>query len=79
MAVRFSCPIYTYESILEEAGVIFEETEEQSIKVDQKTKTKSVGFDRYTSEELNNLLKDVLADEDYEKAAQIRDELNKRK
>jgi len=80
MAVRFSCPIYTYESILEEAGVIFEESEEPTnIKVDQKAKTKSVGFDRYTSEELNNLLKDVLADEDYEKAAQIRDELNKRK
>ncbi|MBK9272371.1 MAG: bifunctional nuclease family protein [Saprospiraceae bacterium] len=80
MAVRFNCPIYTYESILEEAGVIFEESEEISnAKEEMKAKSKTIGFDRYTSEELNNLLKDVLAEEDYEKAALIRDELNKRK
>lgn len=80
MAVRFNCPIYTYESILEEAGVVFEEGENKYKEPqDVKVKTKEANFDRYTSEELNNMLKEVLADENYEKAARIRDELNRRK
>jgi bifunctional DNase/RNase len=79
MAVRFNCPIYTYESILEEAGVVFEEGEAKSGEEEPGRSKAEAGYDRYSTEELNNLLKEVLAVEDYEKAALIRDELNKRK
>ncbi len=79
MAVRFNCPIYTYESILEEAGVVFEEGESKPGEEETGRNKAEGGYDRYSTEELNNLLKEVLAVEDYEKAALIRDELNKRK
>ena len=79
MAVRFNCPIYTYESILEDAGVVFEEGDTKSSDEEAGRSKAEAGYDRYSTEELNNLLKEVLAVEDYEKAALIRDELNKRK
>jgi len=80
MAVRFGCPIFTFDFILKDAGVILEDEGGEKEKV--KTKRKPEGKDGFASmsiSALNKLLKDVLADEDYEKAAKIRDEINKRK
>ncbi|MCC6816280.1 MAG: bifunctional nuclease family protein [Saprospiraceae bacterium] len=80
MAVRFNCPIYTYEFILEGAGVIMDELEDSELS--QKSKvisSSSVSYEKYSSEDLNKLLNKVIAEEDYEKAAKIRDEINKRK
>ncbi|MDX1685404.1 MAG: bifunctional nuclease family protein, partial [Saprospiraceae bacterium] len=81
MAVRFGCPIFTYDFILESAGVILEEEEESSDTKESKSKVKSATapFGQYNDEELEQMLNDVLAEEDYEKAAKIRDELNMRK
>jgi uncharacterized protein len=82
LAVRFSCPIFTYEFILEQAGIVLEEETEKEV---QKAKSrrqhqpKEKGIEDYSIEELEDLLDKVLDDEDYEKAAKIRDELNKRK
>lgn len=82
LAVRFSCPIFTYEFILEQAGIVLEEETEKEV---QKAKSrrqhqpKEKGIEDYSIEELEDLLNKVLNDEDYEKAAKIRDELNKRK
>jgi bifunctional DNase/RNase len=83
LAVRFACPIFTYEFILEQAGIILEEDTEREV---QKSKTrrqqqqpKEKGLEDYSTEELEILLNTVLEEEDYEKAARIRDELNRRK
>ena len=85
MAVRFGCPIYTYEFILESAGVILEDQEggEGGItpteeKREVKTTSSTKPFSQYSKKELEQMLDDVLADEDYEKAAKIRDEINRR-
>jgi len=81
LAVRFECPIYTYEFILDAAGVVLEDAEgkgpeRQTVK--KKQKKSSSNYKHYSIDELNQKLDEVLADEDYEKAAKIRDELKKR-
>lgn len=85
MAVRYGCPVYTYEFILEAAGVELEDAEEGS---DDESKSKrrrsrakkvTMPFSEQSQSELNELLAKVIGDEDYEKAALIRDELKKRK
>jgi Uncharacterized conserved protein len=91
MAVRFECPIYTYEFILDAAGVILEENEENEnteamaasnplpSKSKKKKKVKKEGtLAQYSDDDLNQMLDDVLADEDYERAAEIRDEIKRR-
>lgn len=78
MAVRANCPIYTFDFILESAGVVLEETEEKPVPGVKKEKT-SGSFNQYSMDQLNKMLEEVLAEEDYEKAAKIRDEINKRK
>jgi uncharacterized protein len=78
LAVRFNCTIYTYEFIMDSAGVILEEGEEAPrvpVKKDKSTRS----FESYSTEELQKMLAKVLEEEDYEKAARIRDEINKRK
>jgi bifunctional DNase/RNase len=85
MAVRFECPIYTYGFILDAAGVILEDNEDaiDTTKPVKKTTTKAevksvVGLSGHSIEELQSMLNEVLAQEDYEKAAEIRDEIQKR-
>ena len=80
LAVRFECPVFTYEFIMEAAGVVLEETEEDMVKkpiAKEQESTKS--FTQYSTQELESMLKKVLEEENYEKAAHIRDELNRRK
>lgn len=80
MAVRFNCPIYTYEFIMEGAGVIMDELEESSVGESSKLRNPNpTSYEKYSTEELNKLLNKVISEEDYEKAAKIRDELNRRK
>ncbi len=86
MAVRFECPVYTYEFILDAAGVILEDNDDDAIESTTKPLKKQskpevkgvVGLAGHTMEELESLLDDVLSNEDYEKAAEIRDEIKKR-
>ena len=78
MAVRYNCPIYTMDFILEEAGVVLDETEEKVKKRPRKKAKKSEDLAVLSLKALNNLLEEVLQKEDYEKAAKIRDEINKR-
>lgn len=88
LAVRFGCPIYTYENILESAGILMEDTAGSTGK---KKKVQTITKDESDSptgkedlktmslEELNTLLNDVLESEDYMRAIAIRDEINNRK
>lgn len=85
IALRFNCPIYTYESILSTYGVVLDEENnrlEESLGGDtdeQKEEgTASNDFSQINTEELRQLLQSALDEEDYEKASRIRDELNDR-
>ena len=88
IGLRFEATIYTYESILAEAGIVLTDQEEEEEKVEpkeQKAKVKkesikkgSEDYKNYSMDKLKELLKDALDKEDYEKAAKIRDELGKR-
>lgn len=84
MAVRFECPIYTYEFIMEQAGVVLDEQEAaaqggKSKRVKKKKSAEeSQSIETMSVENLEKLLTKVLSQEDYEKAAKIRDEINNR-
>lgn len=84
LAVRFGCPIYTYEFILASAGIVIEGTDFVFLDNIEPTqsenpKSETSNFVSYSEEELQKQLKDALTEEAYEKAAKIRDELTKRK
>ena len=85
VAVRFDCPIYTYEFILSSAGIVIEGNDFvylENINETAEEKTSAAGTSGFTSlsvDELKTKLQEALAEESYEKAAKIRDELNKRK
>ncbi len=88
LAVRFNCPIYTYEFILKSAGIVLDEegnlpssTSEPVVK-DTATSTSESSDNDYknkSTEELKNLLEIALDEEQYELASKIRDEINLRK
>jgi bifunctional DNase/RNase len=85
VSVRFDCPIYTYEFILSTAGIVIEGNDfvylENINETEEKTSTSAAAgtFTSLSEDELKTRLQQALADEAYEKAAKIRDELNKRK
>ncbi len=81
IGLRFNVPIYTNEAILMEAGIVIEENDEEIETQTKPVPTSSDGQEpsTYTTEQLEKMLDAALENEDYEKAAKIRDELNKRK
>jgi bifunctional DNase/RNase len=84
LAVRFGCPIYTYEHILESAGILMEDTSTKKKKAGatvttEKETTSTDDLKALSVEELNTLLNDVLEQEDYIRAIAIRDEINSRR
>lgn len=86
LAVRFGCPVYTYENILESAGILMEDTGttgkkkkgKQEVMVEQDSSSGNEDLKTMTLTELNNLLNEVLDSEDYIRAIAIRDEINSR-
>ena len=88
IGLRFDSPIFTYENILAEAGIVLTDEEDEDEKMEAKSESKvrvkkekkSGGEDykNYSVDKLNELLKDAIDKEDYERAAKIRDELSKR-
>jgi bifunctional DNase/RNase len=82
LAVRFGCPVYTYDHILESAGILMEDSGATKKKSTVSTTAEPGSRDDLSGlsiEELNTLLNEVLEQEDYIRAISIRDELNKRK
>ena len=89
--MRFNAPIFTYKNILDKAGIYLDNPSSTETNVenddvlsnpetfgqDDKTQ-KEEGYSKLTIEELNLLLETAVQDEDYEKAAKIRDEISKR-
>ncbi len=78
MAVRFKSPIYTFDFIMEQAGVVLNESEDDEKNSILTEEPKPDSFDHYSEKALKQMLENVLENEDYEKAAKIRDELNRR-
>lgn len=87
LAVRFECPIYTYEFILATAGIVIEGNDFvflENIETPTEEKVASgtsntTNYSSFSDDELKTKLQDALKEEAYEKAAKIRDELSRRK
>ena len=82
LALRFGCPIYITEEILEKAGITITPTESGPASEndpDTLFESEGSGYDTYSDEELYKMIEDAVKTEDYEKAASIRDEIEKRK
>ncbi|MCU0437812.1 MAG: bifunctional nuclease family protein [Raineya sp.] len=82
IALRFNAPVYTFENVLTEAGIILtdeDEEEEEDDRLEEVTPIhRSDSLRDYSTEQLQTLLNEALENEDYERAAKIRDELGKR-
>jgi hypothetical protein len=83
IAVRLGCEIYAYESVMEEAGIIMDDMEKQEADETEgdliNKSTSKTSLDLLDLETLEDMLQEAIDNEDYQKAAQIRDEINKRK
>lgn len=93
LAIRFYAPIFTYKDIMEKAGIILhgqeddsQETNEESIEdvvsqveqILEGESTKSIDYSGFSLHQIQTLLDQAIEAEDYERAAKLRDELNKR-
>ena len=85
LAIRFEAPIYTYENILEKAGVVIKvekEIDEKSLLKelfsDENSDVENSDLKEKTTKELEELLKIAVQNENYESAAKIRDEISNR-
>ena len=80
LAVRFGCPIYTYDNILDQAGVLMEDDQKKTASGGAVTSETGGKDNLHTMslDELNTLLTEVLEHEDYIKAIAIRDEIKSR-
>jgi len=88
IAVRFACPIFTYEFILSSAGIILDDEGEEEkfseTKSNLETESSPIELSESDSvqqksiEELEKELKEAIEAEDYEKASQLRDQINSR-
>jgi bifunctional DNase/RNase len=78
IALRFNAPVYTYENVLQEAGIVLSDEEDDEAFEEVRKPARPESLKDYSSDELQVLLNQALENEDYEKAAKIRDELGKR-
>jgi hypothetical protein len=88
LAVRFNCPIYTFEFILSSAGIQIDEDPKQAVEDTEMAAEAGLNnaiasdsgdeLSRKSKEELKDMLKNAIEEEAYEKAGRIRDELAKR-
>lgn len=92
LAVRFNCPIYTYEFILSSAGILMdeeleaeesvetEEEGEEEMEIDiEELQAAAKDPSKLSTTDLERMLSEAITKEDYEKASKLRDEINKRK
>jgi bifunctional DNase/RNase len=89
IAVRFNCPIFTYDTILSSSGISLEDNsgdvseseknEEIEEHVNSLLSESETEYTSKSTEELKNMLESALENEQYEAASRIRDEINARK
>ena len=82
IAIRYGCPIFTYENILARAGIIInsarEKDEDFSLDGEEDKSMENDSITTFGLERLKKLLANAIEEEDYEKASEIRDEIKKR-
>ncbi|GAB4396388.1 MAG: bifunctional nuclease family protein [Microscillaceae bacterium] len=83
IGLRFGVPIFTNESIMSEAGIVLNDTEEEEEGLEESTRETTRGskmekLKDFPYDQLQQMLQAALDNEDYEQAAKIRDELNRR-
>lgn len=84
LAVRFSCPVYTYEFILSSAGIVLDDESNPKEELEEVTKSESsasssTDLASVSVQELETMLEQAIGNEEYEKASKIRDEITRRK
>jgi bifunctional DNase/RNase len=82
IALRFGCPIFITEEILNKAGITVNpsDSEISSVnEVDNIFEPEKTNYDTYSDEELYKMIDEAIKTEDYERAAALRDEIEKRK
>ena len=82
LALRFNCPIYITENILEKAGIVINPSESTINPISEKDnlyETEAGKYDSYSDDELYRMIDEAIKTEDYERAASIRDEIEKRR
>jgi uncharacterized protein len=82
LALRFGCPIYISEDILEKAGITISPSDSDtpaSGEMDNLLEPESSKYDSYSDEDLYKMIDEAVKTEDYERAAAVRDEIDKRK
>lgn len=82
IGLRFNVNIYTYENILTEAGIVLTEENDEIVTVEEAVASgdepNPKKIEDLPTEKLKEMLNDALKAEDYERAAKIRDEINRR-
>lgn len=81
LALRFACPIFTFEFIMSAAGLKVEDGDEEketAEKVEKAEKSEKKSIKQASLDDLRSMLNEALADEDYERASKLRDELKRR-
>ena len=78
IAIRMGCPIFTYNDILQEAGIVLTDHNYKDANNKELEESKNI-FATLSLLELKKQMKEAIISEDYEKASKIRDEINKRK
>lgn len=77
LAVRFGCPISVYENVMEEAGIEMEEVHEMEKAEEPEPEFKTEdSLENLSVDQLQQLLQMAIDEENYEKAAQLRDMIN---
>ena len=78
LAVRFNCPISAYENVMNEAGIEMEEVKDMDPATDPETEEPAPEdtLDNLSVEQLQKLLQLAIDEENYEKAAELRDRIN---
>ncbi len=83
LALRFSCPIYSYQSIIDDAGIMLEDEpigEDPEATSDNITEEENAtDYSDFLLEELEDMLRKSIENENYEDASKIRDEIKRRK
>jgi len=79
LALRFGCPIYMTEDILDKVGININFSNAEEDTDNSILEPENVKYDSYTNDELSKMIDEAVKKEEYEKAAVIRDELERRK
>ena len=76
LAIRFNSPIFTYESVLETAGIVLKPNTKKSVV--KSSKSENFEFNKMSKNQIKMAIEIAVKNEDYELAAKLRDEINKK-